>query len=268
VTQRPYYEDDHVTLHLGDALAVLREMPAASVDSVVTSPPYYGLRDYGHDDQWGAESSVHEYVERLRVLFVELRRVLVPTGAVWLNLGDTYAGKANASTAAGSFDRDRPARQIAQRNRLQDAPYKSLIGVPWRVALALQDDGWAVRNELVWAKSNPMPHPVADRLNAAHETVFLLTPRPRYYFDLDAVREPIRNPEVNAPRLLGNGRRNTFGRLVLTVTPPDGTVLDPFNGRGTTGRVARLNGRRYVGIDLNAGYLDLTVAGLAQGVLS
>lgn len=187
----PYYADESVTLWHGDALDVLAGLEADVADTVVTSPPYWGLRDYGYAGQWGGEDTVEEYVEHLVTLFVQLRRVLKPTGVTWLNLGDTYAGKANANTtSARGFDRDRPARQVAQKNRLGAAPYKSLVGVPWRVALALQQDGWAVRNAVVWHKPNPMPSPVTDRLVTAYEHCFLLAPAPRYYFDIDPVRQP------------------------------------------------------------------------------
>jgi DNA modification methylase len=329
VSLSPYYADDQVTLHLGHVLDVLPTMAAASIDAVVTSPPYWGLRDYGHPEQWGNEPTVEEYVDHLRALFGELRRVLVPTGAVWLNLGDSYSNNSDGYARGEDFHE----RQPRVRSRARAVPHKSLVGVPWRVALALQQDGWAVRNAVVWHKPNPMPHPVKDRLVNAYEHVFLLAPVRHYHFDLDPVREALKypdgadgssvfggrqgqrgvnrttghntygkgHPEGQPPQQIhvATGSRHTGGnpagrnpgdvwtiatqptpdahfatmptelarRLILTTCPEGGTVLDPFNGRGTTGRVARLHDRRYVGIDINPAYLDLTVDGIAQGVL-
>lgn len=201
----PYFSDGSVTLWHGDCLDVARCLDPASVDAVVTSPPYFGLRDYGHDAQWGAEATVQEYVDRLRSLFAELRRVLVPTGAVWLNLGDSYSSRAGAgpNKAAGG-------RNVAPNRGLKSGvPEKSLIGVPWRVALGLQEDGWAIRNAVVWHKPNPMPHPVADRLVSAYEFCFLLAPAPRYHFDLDPVREPLKYPDAADGTRVFGGRKAT-----------------------------------------------------------
>lgn len=164
----PYYADESVTLWHGDALDVLTAMPDASVNCCVTSPPYFGLRDYGDPGQWGLEASPAAYVERIRDLFRELARVLAPDGTAWLNIGDSYSGKANAGI---SFDRHRgrghtAGAVAAQVNTTAFAPYKSLIGIPWRVAFALQDDGWIIRNAIVWAKPNANPDPAATGLTS------------------------------------------------------------------------------------------------------
>jgi DNA modification methylase len=269
----PHYQDEQVTLWHGDAASVLRELPAGSVDCIVTSPPYFGLRDYGVDGQIGAEASPAEFVSALVAVFREARRVLAKDGTVWLNLGDSYGHG------------------------------KQLLGIPWRVALALQDDGWTLRNEVIWHKPNAMPESVTDRLSYKHEHVFLLTKGQRYHFDLDAIREPhefaiagSKGPgggwaDDQSRGSAATGKAHRYGNAggknpgdVWALTPdrfpgahfatmpralaerciqaackPGGTVLDPFSGSGTTGLAAARHGRRYVGIDLNAEYLDLSL---------
>ncbi|MDJ0342195.1 site-specific DNA-methyltransferase [Streptomyces sp. H10-C2] len=185
-----YYEDDQVTLLLGDTLDVLRTMPAGSVDCIVTSPPYFGLRNYGTPGQYGLESTPAEYVETMRSVFAEARRVLADDGTLWLNLGDSYAyppGSAGRQDNGQREDRAFTAEGIRGTTAL---PPKNLLGMPWRTAFALQDDGWILRNEIIWSKPNAMPESVTDRLSGRHEHLFLLTKQQRYWFDLDAIREP------------------------------------------------------------------------------
>jgi DNA modification methylase len=296
----PYYSDDTVTLYNGDALAVLGELPDGSVNCVVTSPPYYGLRDYGEPGQYGLEATPAEYVERMREVFAEVRRVLAVDGTLWLNLGDTYAGKANAGASVGRTRRADRAELIPPRvNSTAEAPYKSLLMVPERVAWSLIEDGWCLRNRIVWHKPNAMPESVVDRLANRHEVAFLLVRSARYWFDLDAVREPqegrgqrhkgrsgYREDHPSKGRVLARalhplGRNPgdvwtiplapfpeahfaTFPpdfaeRCVLAGCRPGGTVLDLFAGSCTTGMVALKHGRRFVGIDLSQKYLDLAL---------
>ena len=189
----PYYQDDTATLYLGDALAVGRQLESGSVDCIVTSPPYFGLRDYGEPGQYGLESSPAEYVETMRALFAELRRVLADDGTLWLNLGDSYySGRGNPGP--NSADGKQPARRgftrVLAKGGADWAKPKDLLGIPWRVALALQDDGWTLRNAIVWHKPNAMPESVSDRLSTRYEPVFLLSKSRTYWFDLDAIREP------------------------------------------------------------------------------
>lgn len=186
-----YFADATCTLLAGDAATVLAGLPGASVDCVVTSPPYWGLRDYGVDGQIGMETSPTEYVEALRAVFAEVARVMVPSGTCWLNLGDTYSGRANAgpSRARHRGHGHQNGYPMVQ-NRTSWAPYKSAFGMPWRVAFALQDDGWTIRNAIVWHKPNGIPESVTDRLSTRYELLFLLTRSERYHFDLDAIREP------------------------------------------------------------------------------
>ena len=181
----PYYQDDSVTLYHGDSLEVLRTLPDQSVDCCVTSPPYFGLRDYGEPGQIGAESHPLEYVTRMREMFAEVRRVLADDGTLWLNIGDTYSAKrpyqVKQSRAKG-----------AERGEAFDTtsflPAKSLMLIPHRVAIALQDDGWILRQEIIWSKRSCMPERVDDRPSRTHEAVFLFTKSARYWYDADAIR--------------------------------------------------------------------------------
>ena len=189
-----YYNDDTVTLHEGNCMTVLPTLPTGSVDCIVTSPPYFGLRDYGHPDQHGLEESPAQYVETMRSVFAECRRVLADDGTLWLNLGDSYhSGRGNPGPNAA--DTKQPARRgwvrpVDRPGQAWAAP-KNLLGIPWRVAFALQDDGWILRNAIVWHKLNRMPESVRDRLATAHEYVFLFSESRRYFFNLDAIREPL-----------------------------------------------------------------------------
>lgn len=182
-----YYQDDAVTLHHGDALEVLRSLPDASVDCCVTSPPYFGLRDYGEPGQYGLEDSPAAYVETMRALFSEVRRVLAHDGTLWLNLGDSYSG-GNRSTY--DVDNGKTASRGHSVARPQTAiPAKNLLGIPWRVAFALQSDGWILRSEVIWAKPSGMPESVTDRPTRSHEHVFLFAKSPRYHYDASAIAE-------------------------------------------------------------------------------
>ena len=329
---KPYWSDESIALYHGDALEVLRTLPGESVDCVVTSPPYFGLRDYGEAGQIGAEATPDEFVAALMDVFREARRVLADDGTFWLNLGDSYySGRGNPGP--NSDDPKNPARRgwvrpVDRPGQSWGTP-KSLLGIPWRVAFALRDDGWILRNDIIWAKPNGMPESVTDRLGTKHEHLFLLAKSPRYQFDLDAIREPLvyldaadgsrifggRNKAAalrtgSADRRTGNpygkpGReqganreaynpkgRNpgdvwtiptqpfseahfaTFPlaiprRAIAAGCKPGGTVLDPFSGSGTTGLAAEQLGRRYIGIDLNQDYLDMSLrTRLSQPLLS
>jgi DNA modification methylase len=199
---KPYYQDDWLTVHLGDCRAVMAEMEPESVNCVVTSPPYWGLRDYGTDGQLGLEPTPEAYVESMVAVFREVRRVLRSDGTVWLNLGDTFSsrggagGTMSASGLVGGEKRQQPRPEAADPAKFgrwnrdwQGLKPKDLVGIPWRVAFALQADGWYLRSDIIWAKPNPMPESVTDRPTKSHEYLFLLSKSPRYYFDADAVRE-------------------------------------------------------------------------------
>lgn len=317
---KPFYADEGITLWRGDALEVLRELPAESVDCVVTSPPYYGLRDYGEPGQYGMEDTPFLYVEQLRAVFAEARRVLAADGTLWLNVGDSYNSTSRQRTIGRS---GRNAQIGATAGNVQgqtftpSLPVKSLLGIPWRVAFALQDDGWVLRDAIIWHKPNAMPESVTDRPSGRYEFVFLLAKQRYYHFDLDPLRvDPVphkrytwqERKERGAPMRHGlrpeervaAGDNNWAGHpsgsnpgnvwtiptvpfpgAHFAVMPPalaercivagcrsGGVVLDPFCGSGTTGMVALKHGRRFVGIDLSAKYLDLALkTRLAQTAL-
>lgn len=300
----PYFQDDMATIYQGDCREVLREMPAESINCCVTSPPYFGLRDYGVDGQIGLEQTPEEYVAQMVSVFREVWRVLREDGTVWLNLGDSYAGG-----AGGRGDRDREIPRAdgstgkpSQKHNGKRIPIplgnykpKDLMGIPWRVAFALQADGWYLRQDIIWAKPNPMPESVTDRCTKSHEYIFLLSKSARYYFDADAVAEP--SSGLTGGRFGSGGRevgrlRQDAGRerppdtgtrnrrsvwtvatspysgahfatfppkliepCILAGCPEGGTVLDPFAGSGTTIQVANSLRRAGVGIELNPHYL-------------
>src|SRR5262245_29129215 len=191
----------------GNCLDVLPTLPAGSIQMVVTSPPYWGLRDYGVPGQLGLEPTPEEYVANLVEVFRQVRRVLRDDGTVWLNLGDSYSGR--EFTGRHDSGEQRPGFHGqangygGERTRIkrQDGlKPKDLVGIPWRVAFALQADSWYLRSDIVWAKPNPMPESVTDRPTKAHEYVFLLSKSARYFYDQEAVREPSLKFEAEGPR--------------------------------------------------------------------
>ena len=195
----------HGTIYNGDALRVLRTLPDASVHCCVTSPPYWGLRDYGADGQIGLEDTPEEYVARLVAVFDEVRRVLRDDGTLWLNLGDSYSstfGKRKPWDAAGTKQQGNPASMAVPGRSAAGLAPKNLVGIPWRVAFALQARGWYLRCDVIWHKPNPMPESVQDRPTRAHEYLFLFSKSEHYYYDHEAVKEPVAcmtNPASRAP---------------------------------------------------------------------
>lgn len=186
---------------LGDALEGLRTLEPESVHACVTSPPYYNLRDYGVAGQIGAEATPEEFVEKLVEVFREVRRVLRPDGTLWVNIGDSYATRSgnqpptNTRNSCGHTEKRTPPGY----------KYKDLIGVPWLLAFALRADGWYLRQDIIWNKSNCMPESVRDRCTKSHEYIFLLSKSERYYFDAAAISEPITSPKGNAKTFRGGG---------------------------------------------------------------
>lgn len=187
-----------VEILIGDCMKSLSDMPEKSVHCCVTSPPYFGLRDYGHEGQIGLEETPDEYVQSIVEVFREVRRVLRDDGTVWLNLGDSYSnvGKWGGSTSgkhakALHGEQQSSCREKRDYSAIADTglKHKDLIGIPWRVAFALQADGWYLRQDIIWAKPNPMPESVRDRCTKAHEYIFLLSKGPTYYYDHEAVKE-------------------------------------------------------------------------------
>ena len=268
-----YYADEKALIFHGDVRENLNHLIDAGieVDCIVTSPPYYGQRDYGIDGQIGLEEHPQQFVEQLVEIFNLCGKVLRDTGSLWINIGDTYwSGKGE--------HRSGEAKQGARRFgiRPQDRPGdgkwtrpKQLLLIPHRLAIALQDQGWLVRNDNVWVKPNPLPDQVRDRCSTSHEYVFHLTKSRWYYFDRHSVGRHLPNGNIlppldtwEIPPAPGNGKhRASFSQElvripILATTPPQGIVLDPFNGVGTSMAFARSRGFRSIGIDLNAGYCE------------
>ena len=186
------FSDDFVTIYHGDAWELAQTLAPQSIHTIVTSPPYWGLRDYGTPGQFGLESTPEEYVARLVDLFALLRPALRDDGTVWLNLGDSFAGSGKGP--AGNLGKGHNERELWHKHSAivpAGCKPKDLVGIPWRVAFALQADGWYLRSDIIWHKPNPMPESVTDRPTKAHEYVFLLSKRARYYYDAEAVKEPV-----------------------------------------------------------------------------
>ena len=258
-----------VTVLEGDSRTVLATLPEASVQCCVTSPPYFGLRDYGHNGQIGLEATTDDYVAEMVALFREVRRVLKDDGTLWLNLGDSYAGSGKGPSQSLSAE----ARDMTHTMHTAFVPDglkpKDLIGIPWRVAFALQADGWYLRSDIIWHKPNPMPESVTDRPTKAHEYVFLLTKSARYYYDAAAIAEPSIDDTRNARTVWSITTQPYKGahfatmppelarRCILAGSKTGDTVLDPFGGAGTTGLVADRLGRDAVLVELNPTYAAL-----------
>lgn len=245
-------------------MRVLQRLPSESVQCVVTSPPYWGLRDYNTPDQIGLEPTLPQFINRLLSVFSEVRRVLRPDGVFWFNIGDGYTSGNRGWRAP---DKKNRARAMSVR---PDTPEglkpKDLMGIPWRLALSLQDDGWYLRADIVWNKPNAMPESVKDRPTRAHEYIFMFTKSEQYYYDRNAIVE--RNGR-NC-RSVWNVNTQGFAGAHFATFPPKlvepcirastracDFVLDPFFGSGTVGLVAEELGRRYVGIELHPEYVAI-----------
>jgi DNA modification methylase len=219
------------TVHVGDCLASLRQMPAESVNTCVTSPPYFGLRDYGHEGQIGLEDTPEAYVARLVEVFREVRRVLRDDGTLWLNLGDSYAANRSyqvPSTKGGP--KHGPGQSAGGAGSVvpDGLKPKDLLGIPWRVAFALQADGWYLRQDIIWHKPNPMPESVTDRCTKAHEYIFLLSKSPRYYFDNEAIKEP---GVIPAGTKAAKGSAERAAQAGVNSRPPEYKVYDGTRNR-------------------------------------
>ncbi len=344
----PAFDRDGIKIYLGDCRKILKRMPEQSVNCCVTSPPYFGLRDYGCDEQIGLEETPEEFVAEMVAVFREVKRVLRDDGTLWLNLGDSYnaynggAGP-SSSLSRGAQTKERPQLATGFGLKVKELKPKELIGIPWMVAFALRADGWNIRQDIIWHKPNPMPESVEDRCTKAHEYIFLMTKSERYCFDNEAIKEnavcghlPGNNSHkgetaytegdsrhrtkaglVNyAKKVRESAAKGSFNgkteamadtgqnafravvdkrnkRSVWTVPvkpykgahfatfpadlikpciaagcPEGGTVLDPFTGSGTTAEVARANGCKFVGCELNPDYLKLAKKRLKQRSLS
>lgn len=263
----------------GDALEQLRTLDAESVNVCVTSPPYYNLRDYGTAGQIGVEATPDEYIGKLVDVFREVWRVLRPDGTLWLNIGDSYATSSGPQAPTNTRNKyGHTSKRIPNGYKKKD-----LIGIPWMLAFALRADGWYLRQDIIWHKTNAMPESVRDRCTKAHEYIFLLSKSPRYYFDAAAISEPITGSSTNVPTLRRNKRdvwaistRGFKGAhsavfpeklvepCILAGSPEGGTVLDPFAGSGTTGVVAKRLRRNFVGVEINPDYRKMAHDRIAE----
>lgn len=253
----------------GDARLVLPSLPSHSFRCCVTSPPYWGLRDYGTEAQIGSEESVDDYVASLVEVFGEVRRLLTPDGTLWLNLGDSYT-----SGNRTWRDRDRKNRARAMHYRPPTPAGlkpKDLVGVPWRVAFALQAEGWYLRSDIVWHKPNCQPESVKDRPTRAHEYIFLLSASEQYHYNHEAIKEPGTSPGTcRNRRTVWTVPTQPFADAHFATFPPEliepcvlagseagDRVLDPFFGSGTVGEVCLARGRKFTGIEISEDYVAL-----------
>ena len=254
------------TVFHGDAEGLLKKLPAGFFRCCVTSPPYWGLRDYSTEGQIGAEDDPNAYISHLVDIFEEVRRVLTTDGTLWLNIGDSYTSGNRGYRAP---DKKNLIRAMSYRAKTPvGLKPKDLIGIPWRLAFALQEAEWYLRSDIIWEKPNCMPESVKDRPTRAHEYIFLFSKSPKYYYNHQNIREPNgRNrrtvwsiptepfsgahfatfpPKLIEPCILAGSQRGDW-------------VLDPFFGSGTVGVVCAQQHRKYVGIELNLEYVQLAV---------
>jgi len=259
-----------VTILTGDSRLILPSLDEKSIQSCITSPPYWGLRDYDHPDQIGAESSPEQYVANLVSVFREVRRTLRDDGTLWLNVGDGYARNGGVGNCGPNAKVGNTKKLIQKRNckvpEVWGLKDRDLMGMPWRVAFALQADGWILRSRIVWIKKTAMPESVRNRPTNATEDVFLFSKQPSYYYDSQGVREEsganLRNYWKLGPDTSGNGHpaafpRELVQRCIRLSSKPGDTILDPFGGSGTTGAVACDEERRAILIELNPSYNEL-----------
>jgi len=267
-----------INVLVGDCRETMKSIPDGIVNACITSPPYFGLRDYGYSGQIGLEKLASDYISELVKVFDEVRRVLRDDGVLFVNIGDTYAGYKD-----GKFSPESNSRGNQRGMPLSDAPHrnktllqmdgfknKELMGIPWRFAFSMQNAGWYLRQDVIWAKPNYKPEKVRDRFVKSHEHIFLFTKQDRYWFDGDAVRVPdatggtkLRPDVWSVPVSKYKGAHfATFPPelvepCVLSGCPDGGLVLDPFGGSGTTGLVAKRLGRSAVLCELNPEYAEI-----------
>jgi DNA modification methylase len=259
------------TILFGDCRETLKEFDEKA-RMCVTSPPYYGLRNYGDEEyQIGLEQTPEDYIEQLVNVFKEVKNVLTDDGTCWVNVGDSYynyrpgRGQGLVKQTVSNNKQDLPNVCPRRGNKLEGLKEKDLIGIPWMFAFAMRADGWYLRQDIIWNKPNPMPESVRDRCTKAHEYIFLFSKSQNYYFDVDAIKEPTRRK-----RSVWNIQKKPYKGAHFAVYPPDliepcikagseegDIVLDPFMGSGTTAMVAKSLGRDYNGCELHEDYGNL-----------
>lgn len=253
----------------GDALTSLQSFPDTFFQCCITSPPYWGLRDYEIDGQIGAESSLQDYVLRLRNVFREVHRTLKNDGTLWLNIGDAYT---SGNRTWRDSDKKNPARAMDYRPPTpQGLKPKDLIGIPWRIAFALQEDGWYLRSDIIWYKPNCQPESVKDRPTRSHEYLFMFSKSEKYFYNYMASREPsVGNGNGKNRRSVWSISTEPFPEAHFATFPislvipclecatrPDDIALDPFFGSGTLGVACLKTQRKFVGIELKPAYVRL-----------
>src|SRR5438132_7998823 len=276
----PYFSSSQITLYRGDAAILLSKMPNDSVDCIVTSPPYYGKRDYGTVGQLGLEDHPQAYIDKLVEVFSRAKRILKPAGSLWINIGDTYwSGKGRSH---GEDAKQKNRRFNRPQDKRGTGPWcvpKQLLLIPHRFAIAMQEDGWVVRNDNVWYKPAPIPDPIADRCSLAHEYVFHFVKQRKYYFNAKAVAIPSNGKRETKPpfsvwivptvseqttsyrkKHIAAFPEQLVSLPILATCPPNGILLDPFCGSGTAlfAAIARGEGRKAIGIDISEEALQET----------
>jgi len=293
-------------IEFGDCRETMRKWATQGIkaQTCVTSPPYYGLRDYGHEGQIGLEETPEEYIKQMVEVFRCVWDVLEDDGTLWVNIGDSYAGNNSRASNNGRAGFGNAREKVVNRTG-EGLKTKDLIGIPWMLAFALRADGWFLRQDIIWHKPNPMPESVQDRCTKAHEYIFLLTKSQKYYYDHEAIKDPVKDDWGTRDR--ANGKYHNEGTglqphsgleksyemankrsvwsvpvkpytgahfavfpseliepCILAGAPVGGIVLDPFMGSGTTAQVAQDLGRKYLGCELNTEYGKLQQKRLAQ----
>ena len=260
----------------GDCLSKIDEISSSSIQTVVTSPPYWGLRNYDNDDQLGQESSPEIFVSNLAKLFSKIKRVLKDDGTVWVNIGDTFFGAKGGHYDKNSITNSTTGNEYRQKRA---APPKhaylkdgDLSGVPWMFAVEMQKQGWYLKQDIIWHKPNPMPEAVNNRCVKSHEYIFLFTKKKQYYFDADAIKiKDVRRSSVWTfnTAFLKEAHFAVFPTELPSLCIKAGSregdiVLDPFLGSGTTALVAQKLGRKWIGIELNPDYIEIIKRRTAQ----
>jgi site-specific DNA-methyltransferase (adenine-specific)/site-specific DNA-methyltransferase (cytosine-N4-specific) len=269
------YKGDGLRLIVDDARNALQHISDRSFHACITSPPYWSLRDYGIDGQIGAEDSINDYIADLVSIFREVRRTLRDDGTLWLNIGDSYTSGGRTWRAP---DKKNPGRAMSYRPPTPDGlKPKDLIGVPWKLAFALQSDGWYLRSDIIWYKPNCQPESVKDRPTRSHEYLFLLSKSEDYYYDYEVIKEQSTDGHTSRNRRsVWSINTKGFQGAHFAVFPPElvelclkagspagGVILDPFFGTGTVGMVCAEHNRECVGIELNAAYADMALQRLS-----
>ena len=271
-----FNETQSIKLLTGDSRYALGSFPSDYFQCCVTSPPYWGLRDYDMEGQIGAEDIVDVYLDDLVTIFREVKRTLKSDGTLWLNIGDSYT---SGNRTWRDSDKKKDARGMAYRPPTPEGlKPKDLIGIPWRIALALQQDGWYLRSDIIWHKPNCQPESVKDRPTRSHEYIFLFSKSEKYFYDSEAILEPCHDSRgtrnrrsvwsINTVPYKGAHfavfPKELVRLCVLAGSKPDSYILDPFSGSGTVAEVCVENNRNCVGIELNPNYIKLAQERLSK----